>query len=145
MNGSHDDLTQGLAMLLRGVTRQAATDAVTEALARLGITDAADVRPASLPPARHSKDFRSVHWFGTAYSFSPTQAACVRILWEAWGAGVPDVGQHYILETAGSVSERLRSVFAGHDAWGVLIVVGRSKGTYRLAEPDEPDEADDPA
>src|SRR5229473_1918578 len=29
-----------------------------------------------LPPARHSDDFRSVHWFGYDYSFSKIQAPC---------------------------------------------------------------------
>jgi hypothetical protein len=88
-----------------------------------------------LPPARHSSDFRSVHWYGTDYSFSPTQAACVRVLWEAWEDGIPDVGQAAILEAAGSETERLRSLFVSHAAWGVLIVVGAGKGTYRLAQP----------
>jgi hypothetical protein len=88
-----------------------------------------------LPPARHGADFRSIHWFGSDYSFSPTQAACVRVLWEAWEDGIPDVGQAAILEAAGSETERLRSLFVGHPAWGVLIVVGGGKGTYRLAQP----------
>lgn len=89
--------------------------------------------PKQLPPARHSPDFRSVHWHGDDYAFSPTQAAVVRVLWEAWEGGVPDVGQVTLLEAAGSDSERLRSVFTGHPAWAVLIVAGTSKGSYRLA------------
>ena len=37
----------------------------------------------------HSPDFRSVIWFGTKYQFSPTQAASVRCLWQAWEDGFP--------------------------------------------------------
>lgn len=92
---------------------------------------------AAGPPPRkaaytHSTDFRSVHWFGADYSFTPTQAAVVRTLWEAWEDGVPELGIATILEAAGSESGRLPPLFQGHPAWGVMIVRGEGKGTYRL-------------
>ena len=95
----------------------------------------ADGRP--LPPARHSKDFRSVHWYGDGYSFTPTQAHCIKVLWEAWENGTPDVGQETILEhpEVEAESRRLADVFKGHPAWGKMIVKGGTAGAYRLANP----------
>ena len=85
--------------------------------------------------ARHSQDYRSVHWFGTDYSFTPYQAACIKILWEAWRNGTPDVGVETILEKAGSESSRLVDVFKNNNAWQKMIVSGKTKGSYRLKEP----------
>src|SRR5262249_50214886 len=36
--------------------------------------------PPLHPEARHSLDFASVHWFGQNYTFSPTQAACIKTM-----------------------------------------------------------------
>jgi hypothetical protein len=91
------------------------------------------------PAARHSIDFRSVHWFGADHTFSATQAACVQVLWEAWENGTPEVGQATILEhpEVEAESKRLVDVFKGHPAWGTMIVKGRTAGAYRLAGPPE--------
>jgi hypothetical protein len=90
------------------------------------------------PATRHSVDFRSVHWHGVDYQFTATQASIVRLLWEAWEAGTPDVGQETLLEGAGSDGNRLRDLFHRgaeiHPAWGTMIV-SFARGTYRLAEP----------
>jgi len=59
----------------------------------------------------HSADFRSARWYGTDYVFTATQAACVRVLWEAWKSGAPAVGQSFVLEAADSTGSRLRDVF----------------------------------
>jgi hypothetical protein len=93
-------------------------------------------RPTEPADVAHSDDFRSVRWYGTNYLFTPTQAACVRVLWEAWERGTPVVGQESILETAGSTCCRLRDVFdkAKHPAWDKMIVSPR-KGSFSLAEP----------
>ncbi len=97
--------------------------------------------PARLqPPAprRHSADYRSVAWDGADHIFTPTQAAVVRLLWEAADNGTPCVGQEKLLEDAGSTAESLREVFreggVQHPAWGVMLVPGE-KRTYRLAGP----------
>jgi hypothetical protein len=93
-------------------------------------------------PARHTGDFRSVHWYGRKYSFTRTQAECVRFLWAAWKNGTPEVGQHYLLQEAKSDQSRLQDVFKRkgkrHPAWGTMIVPSRTnKGTCRLQEPED--------
>jgi hypothetical protein len=93
--------------------------------------------PEVLPPARHGPDFRSVHWYGNDYTFTPTQAACVKVLWEAWKNGTPEVGQETILEhpQVEAESKRLVDVFKDHPAWGTMIVKGQTAGAYKLAAP----------
>lgn len=86
----------------------------------------------------HSPDFKSVNWFGSAYTFTPTQAAIVGALWAAWESGSPDVGGEYLLAVAGSNSKKLADLFKGHPAMapgGMISHVGRA--VYRLAEPAE--------
>jgi hypothetical protein len=90
--------------------------------------------PAPTGFPRHCKDFRFVHWFGTDYTFTPTQAAVVRQLWEAWEDGTPGLGQETLLEGAGSTGDRLRDVFRGSPAWGTLVVP-LGKGLFALAPP----------
>lgn len=88
-------------------------------------------------PARHSDDFRSVHWYGKDYTFTRTQAACVGVLWRAWKAGTPELGQQTILEhpTVEAESDRLIDVFKQCPAWGKMIQKGTTSGAYRLVEP----------
>jgi hypothetical protein len=87
------------------------------------------------PQADHSPDFRSVNWFGTAHSFTATQAAIVKILWDEWEKKTPDVGQATLLEAVESQSDRLVDVFKGHKTYKQIIGSGETKGTYRLVEP----------
>jgi hypothetical protein len=86
--------------------------------------------------ARHSLDYRSVRWCGTDYTFTSVQAACVKLLWEAWENGTPELGQATILEHeyVGSESSRLVDLFKKHPAWQTMIVSGTTSGSYRLAE-----------
>jgi hypothetical protein len=91
-----------------------------------------------LPPCRHSQDFRSVHWYGQDFTFTATQAACVKVLWESQEQGTPAVGQECILEQAGSEQKRLVDLFKSHPAWGTMIVRAKKKGAYQLAEPPAP-------
>jgi len=88
-------------------------------------------------PARHSPDFRSVRWFGTDYTFTATQAAIVKVLWEAWERDTSNVGSETLLEAADSKTSRLVDAFRNHPAWGTLIVDGSTKGSKRLATPAE--------
>ena len=88
-----------------------------------------------LAPCSHGPDFASVTWNGVRYGFSPTQRAVVRQLWDAWESGNPDVGQETLLAGAESESDSVADLFRRHPAWGVAIVVGDAKGTFRLAEP----------
>jgi hypothetical protein len=90
--------------------------------------------------ARHSDDFRSVHWYGTDYTFTATQAACIKVLWRNWKNGTPDVGEDSILtdEEVDAEARRLIDVFRDrkaetryHPCWNTMIV-SRQKGAYRL-------------
>src|SRR5947209_6250518 len=82
------------------------------------------------PPARHSPDFRSVHWYGKDYLFTPMQAKVVEQLWLAWKNGTPGVGHHTLLEAADSEQDRLSGVFRDrqgrlHPCWEEMIVSER--------------------
>ena len=88
-----------------------------------------------LAPCQAGAGFTCVRWHGAAYTFGPMQARIVRVLWEAWERGVPDVDQRWLLNEAGSDSDRLLDVFRGHPAWGAMIAGGAVRGTYRLADP----------
>ena len=101
------------------------------AASQTGGTDA-DEPTESKPDARHSPDFASVNWFGTLHVFSTNQAACVRVLWEAWENRTPILAESTIQDAAGVESE-LRHVFRNHPAWNTMIV-SPSKGRYRLAD-----------
>lgn len=86
----------------------------------------------------HSEDFRSVRWGDQRYSFTASQAACVRVLWRDYMQETPDIGAAELLELAGlRRSSRLQDIFRGHDCWGVFIVPGATKGTVRLADPNK--------
>ena len=86
---------------------------------------------------KHSFDFRSVHWFGVDHSFTATQAAIVKELWEAWKNGTPDIGKAALLEKVDSQSKRLVDLFKGHETYKQLIGEGETKGSYRLIVPSE--------
>jgi len=109
---------------------EAALDALDRATKGQG-DEAADDPPAAV----HSPDFRSVNWFGKQYSFTGNQAAAVKLLWEAWQSGAPDVGGETLLQAADASTQRIDVVFRGNAAWGAMIVQGGTKGSYRLAEP----------
>ena len=81
----------------------------------------------------HSEDFRSVNWFGTPFTFTKTQAACVKVLWEAWIRDASELDQQTVLEAADAASTRLVDVFKRSPAWGVMIVRGSTQGAFRLA------------
>ena len=83
---------------------------------------------------KHSTDFRSVRWFGTVYSFTVNQAPVVRMLYEHWQAGTPDVSDETLLSSVDPEAPpaRLSTLFRDHPAWGKMIVPGGSKGTHQL-------------
>jgi len=89
--------------------------------------------------ASYGLDCRCVNWYGTICHFSPTQAACVKVLIEHFKHGVPELGEQTILEQVESSQGRLASVFDNgkHPAWGTMIKPGSTKGTFRLAKPGE--------
>lgn len=88
--------------------------------------------------AIHGPDFRNVTWYGTPYIFSPKQAACIRIFWEAWKEGTPWVADGTILQKAGvGDRQRLRDVFRDHKAWGSMIVRGPQQDLHGLQKPSK--------
>lgn len=95
--------------------------------------------PAAVAPCTHSEDYRSVRWYGQPYSFTALQAAVVKLLWEAWQGGTPEVGQAVLLEAAGSAGSRVRDLFRGHAAWDDGAIGPGTRGTFRLYAPDEID------
>jgi hypothetical protein len=90
--------------------------------------------PEATPSNRHSPDFRSAQWCNRQFSFTASQAAVVRVLWEAFYNGTPEVGDATLLEAAESESKRLSDLFPRSDAWGTMIVAGSTQGTHRLVE-----------
>jgi len=86
------------------------------------------------PGTHHSECFRSVVWFGTSHSFTPMQAAAVRILWEEWEKGTPEVSQG-LLQELGEFDSRMPHLFKNHRAWGTMIIKGQTRGTYQLKGP----------
>jgi len=112
---------------------EASATAIELILADWGVSPAC----SSGNDAVHSPDFRSVNWFGEEHTFTPNQAAVIKVLWENWNQGTAEVGDQYLLEAADSSGNRLDLVFRGHRAWGTMIVGGNTKGTRRLAEPSK--------
>lgn len=97
-------------------------------------------RPDDKPEAAgsgvvHSTDFRSIRWFGVLYTFTTTQAACVKVLWQNWEQGTPVISEVTILDEAGSAGHRLRDVFdkGNHPALGTMIT-SAGKGAFQLTE-----------
>jgi hypothetical protein len=96
---------------------------------------------AALPRTRHSKDFRSVHWYGANYDFSEVQAAIIAVLWAACENGTPSVGHRTLLADAKAEYDRLPDVFKPkgeyHAAWGTMIQSNLgSRGEGRLCPAD---------
>lgn len=89
------------------------------------------------PANRHYNEFRSVYWNGISYTFSPLQAAVVKILWGAYCDGQFEVLQSQILTAIGSQSPRLADLYrrnnVAHAAWNEMIVQGELEGSYRLS------------
>ena len=99
-----------------------------------------DPHPTDDRPRRHGAGFRAVVWDGETYHFSVSQAAVVEYLWEQMDNGTHEVSQGTILDKVGSTMAenkhpRLRDLFKRNPAWGTMIVDGKSKGSFRLAEP----------
>jgi hypothetical protein len=89
----------------------------------------------------HSEDFTSVNWLGTRHTFSRLQAACVRVMWEAWEQDGHALNQETIGEKSGSSATpfRLAHVFRKgsggyHAAWKTMIH-RLGKGSFGLRAP----------
>lgn len=92
----------------------------------------------------HTSDYQLVRWKEYSWNFSPKQRVVIRLLWEAWEKGAPEVPQRTLLDAAESECDSLAELFKKHPAWGVLVT--RAGPTiYRLAFPTpEEDPAAEP-
>ncbi len=130
----------------------AAEDSALADLLTLGLTleDEGDNKPPVFRPVKeksqptqgdddyaHSVDFRHLRWFGETYSFTVNQVPVVKMLYEHWEKGTPDIGGETLLATVdqNNPPKRMSVLFLNHPAWKSLIVAGGTKGTYRFAEP----------
>lgn len=82
---------------------------------------------------RHSPDFRSVFHQGREISLTTQQAQVVELLHRAAENQTPELSQDYIMERLGLPGSRLRDTFRNSEAWGTLIVPGKTKGAFRLS------------
>jgi hypothetical protein len=86
-------------------------------------------------------DCSSALWLGEIHHFTPQQRLAIKVLWEAFQSGLPDVHQREILHCAGSKEAKLRKLFEGNKAWGRMIFPSREfggrVGFYRLDLPPE--------
>ena len=82
-------------------------------------------------------DFRSVRCGGTSYHFTANQAPVVKLLYEHWLRGTPDVGDETLLNAVDPEAppKRIGGLFRNCPAWGTIIVRGKTKGTHRLVDP----------
>jgi len=81
----------------------------------------------------HNDDFTSVNINGDHYTFTVPQSKVIRLLYEAWKDGFPDVESVRLLQVSGSDSNRLKNVFSRHEAWGKLVIkTPGSKSKHRL-------------
>lgn len=84
----------------------------------------------------NSADCRSVRWFGEKYSFTETQAYVVERLLENYRRGTPDVGSRFLFEAVDHADSdgRMSVLFRGHPAWQTMIILGGTRGSYRIAD-----------
>jgi hypothetical protein len=92
-------------------------------------------------PVAFSSDYSCMRCYDTVYSFTGAQAACMRVLHQAWLNGTPDVRNETLLDAAGRNDKKLPDLFKQHrrrhPAWGVVVVQGGTKGTTRLRLPEK--------
>lgn len=127
-----------LAEAMRCVRAHLAGGQRSEAAPGPAGADLSDQEDAKMRLCPHPPDFRSVNWFGQEYSFTASQAACIKTWWQYWRTPARDVGDAIVLEAAGCASNRVSDVFKHNSAWGEMIVEGDTRGTHRLREPNEP-------
>lgn len=88
---------------------------------RLQFTDDPEAVASVRRPTR-SRDWSSVNWYGTIYSFQGMQRVAVAALWEAMEEGYRWMSQDSLLSATENEGGRLRDLFKRHPAWGAMIV-----------------------
>lgn len=102
---------------------------------------------ATHPEPTHDPKFLHVNWYGQEYVFTPAQAKCVKVLWNFWKLRTPIIREEMVLEVANLKARTLKDVFStgpGRAAWGTMIGDGDRRGTVRLLEPADRNEAATP-
>lgn len=107
----------------------------------------AAARPAeqySLEPYA-TETYELVTWQGRRYTFTKAQRAVIKVLWEAWLKGRPEVEARTLLNASGTSAgnAKLSNLFTNKEAtgWGTLIIKVGQGTCYRLAfySPGDPD------
>jgi hypothetical protein len=101
---------------------------------------AADQETTAKHRYSHSEDFRSFTLDDRVFSLTPRQAEVVRILLRAFRTGAPELGWPQIRAQLSaqlgiqreSLPERFTEIFKRSDAWGNLVVSGKTRNSYRL-------------
>jgi hypothetical protein len=88
-------------------------------------------------------NFGRLTWPGVGdfYLSTTEQQRAVSLLFDAYvNSKNPDVREQTVLRQIGSKAKRLSEVFRDNDAWGRLVIPGRTAGTVRIAAVVTPEE-----
>ena len=111
---------------------------LNRAMASIPVKSIADVQVKGV---YHSNEFMSVNWYGTEFTFTRNQAACIRVMWSALKQDNSLLPGKTILRKAGIRQGTLERVFHNsfngerkrHPAFGIMIVSEtQDKTLYRL-------------
>jgi len=83
-----------------------------------------------------TEDFITIEWEGRRFELPRMAAAAVKVLYQAWKSGAPEMPQQAVLKRIKSKNSRLHDVFRGTGLWNALVVPGERLGTRRLNLPD---------
>lgn len=92
------------------------------------------------PRPTFSIDYTSCSWGELTFEFTKKQARVVEALDKAMRRNTPGIHGSSLLdesgyqEKGGRTGARLRDLFKGHPAWGILIVPSKTKGAFRMAQ-----------
>jgi hypothetical protein len=96
---------------------------------------------AELPA--HLSEFQMVYWPRCGvFRLTPMQALVVEELWRAWEDGRPEVEERRLLDAADSSLNKLFQLFRRSDAWGKLVVKGRTPNHFTLPPATRPCDVD---
>lgn len=85
---------------------------------------------------RFAFNFRNFEFKGVSYSFTFQQAQALQYMYEAGQADVSEVHHLDILEAAGSVSQRLGSLFSRRPGWQNLLRPAAGHRGYYALDPE---------
>lgn len=135
-----DLANEGLLSVKKAIASLESFLTTKSALRKLGFThdETESSSACGAGEVAHSKDFRSVNWFGTSFSFTVGQANVVARLWQAWQGKNKYVSETALCDASGGESKRVRDIFkqknGQHPAWGSMIVKER-RDLYYLKPP----------